>query len=51
MIAKSKRLCMQCSPSLAALRYSTPDKVYNTATGGGAMIVDKYSTKEKLTQE
>jgi len=34
-----------------SLDYSTPDKVYNTATGGGAMIVDKYSHKEKLTQE
>jgi len=34
-----------------SLGYSTPDKVYNTATGGGAMIVDKYSKKEKLTQE
>jgi len=34
-----------------SLGYSTPDKVYSTATGGGAMIVDKYSTEEKLTQE
>ena len=34
-----------------SLGYGTPDKVYRTATGGGAMIVDKYSKKEKLTQE
>ncbi len=34
-----------------SLGYGTPDKVYSTATGGGAMIVDKYSKKEKLTQE
>lgn len=34
-----------------SLGYHTPDKVYTTATGGGAMIVDKYSKKEKLTQE
>ncbi len=34
-----------------SLGYSTPNTVYSTATGGGAMIVDKYSKKEKLTQE
>ncbi len=34
-----------------SLGYSTPDKVYSTATGGGAMIVDKYSKQEKLSQE
>jgi len=33
-----------------SLGYSTPDKVYSTATGGGAMILDKYSKKEKLTR-
>jgi putative transposase len=32
-----------------SLGYSTPDKVYRAVTGGGAMIVDKYSKKEKLT--
>ena len=25
-----------------SLGYQTPDRVYETATGGGAMIVDKY---------
>jgi len=34
-----------------AERDSTPEKVYSTATGGGAMIVDKFSKKEKLAQK
>jgi putative transposase len=34
-----------------SLGYSTPDKVYRTATGGGARIVDKYSKKNKPTEE
>ncbi len=29
-----------------SLGYGTPDHVYRTASGGGARIVDKYSTKE-----
>ena len=28
-----------------SLNYSTPDKVYTTATGGGASITDKYTEK------
>jgi putative transposase len=34
-----------------SLGYSTPDKVYRTASGGGARIVDKYSKKNKQTEE
>jgi len=34
-----------------SLDYSTPDKVYFTASGGGAMIVDKYSKTEETVQE
>ena len=34
-----------------SLGYSTPDKVYRTASGGGARIVDKYSKKNKPTEE
>ncbi len=34
-----------------SLGYSTPVKVYRTASGGGARIVDKYSTKNKPTEE
>jgi len=29
--------------------YSTPDNVYRTAIGGGAMIVGKFSKKEEMT--
>jgi putative transposase len=29
-----------------ALGYKTPDEVYESATGGGARIVDKYSQKK-----
>ena len=32
-----------------SLDYSTPDNVYRTAIGGGAMIVDKFSKNEALT--
>ena len=31
-----------------ALGNKTPDKVYESASGGGAMIVDKYGAKEGL---
>lgn len=34
-----------------SLDYSTPVKVYRTASGGGARIVDKYSKKNKQTEE
>ena len=34
-----------------SLDYSTPVKVYRTASGGGARIVDKYSKKNKPTEE
>ena len=34
-----------------SLGYSTPVKVYRTASGGGARIVDKYSKKNKPTEE
>jgi putative transposase len=34
-----------------SLDYSTPDKVYLAASGGGAMIVDKYSKTEETVQE
>jgi putative transposase len=31
--------------------YRTPDKVYRTATGGGANIVDKFSERKDPVQE
>jgi len=34
-----------------SLGNSTPSVVYQSASGGGAMIVDKYSTKEKTPSE
>ena len=34
-----------------SLGYSTPDKVYQAASGGGARIVDKYGEKNKLSEE
>ncbi len=34
-----------------SLDYSTPDEVYLAASGGGAMIVDKYKDTEKTTPE
>ena len=34
-----------------SLNYNTPDQVYWTANGGGAMIVDKYSATEKTHSE
>ena len=34
-----------------SLGYSTPDKVYRTASGGGARIVDKYRKLNKQTEE
>ncbi len=34
-----------------SLGYSTPVNVYRTASGGGARIVDKYSKKNKQTEE
>lgn len=34
-----------------SLGYSTPVKVYRTASGGGAKIEDKYSKKNKPTEE
>jgi putative transposase len=33
------------------LGYRTPDKVYRATSGGGARIVDKYSKKNKQTEE
>jgi putative transposase len=33
------------------LEYSTPDKVYLTASEGGAKIIDKYSKTEKTPPE
>jgi putative transposase len=33
-----------------SLGYSTPDVIYRTASGGGAMIVDKYNKIEKSTK-
>ena len=32
-----------------SLGYSTPDKVYRTACGGGARIAGRFSETEKLT--
>jgi putative transposase len=34
-----------------SLGYDTPDKVYRTANGGGARIVDKYSETKELDQK
>jgi len=34
-----------------SLDYNTPDKVYLAASGGGAMIVDKYNKAEKIVQQ
>jgi len=34
-----------------SLDYSTPDKVYRTAAGGGARIVDKFTEREKTSVE
>lgn len=34
-----------------SLGYNTPDKVYLTASGGGAKIIDKYSKTEKTSSE
>jgi putative transposase len=34
-----------------SLSYDTPDKVYRTASGGGARIVDKYGETEKTHLE
>ena len=34
-----------------SLDYSTPDVVYQAASGGGAQIVDKFSERENLAQE
>jgi putative transposase len=34
-----------------SLDYSTPDVVYQAASGGGARIVDKFSERENLAQE
>lgn len=34
-----------------SLEYSTPDKVYLTASGGGAKIIDKYIKTEKISSE
>jgi putative transposase len=31
-----------------SLGYLAPDQVYNTLSGGGAMIVEKYSATEKI---
>ena len=31
--------------------YSTPEKVYRAASGGGARIVDKYGKLNKPTEE
>ena len=32
-----------------SLGYTTPNKVYQTATGGGAKIVDKFSSPQKAS--
>ena len=34
-----------------SLDYSTPDAVYQTASGGGASIVDKFTEREKVRSE
>ena len=34
-----------------SLSYNTPDKIYQSASGGGAKIVDKYSRLERLRLE
>ena len=34
-----------------SLDYETPDKVYRTASGGGASIVDKFTAREKSQSE
>ena len=34
-----------------SLGYDTPDQVYRTASGGGASIVDKFSSPEKTSSE
>lgn len=34
-----------------SLDYETPDKVYSSANGGGARIVDKYNGKKELDQK
>jgi putative transposase len=34
-----------------SLGYSTPEKVYRAASGGGARIVDKYGKLNKPTEE
>jgi putative transposase len=34
-----------------SLDYKTPDKVYRTASGGGASIVDKFTTSGKALLE
>ena len=34
-----------------SLNYSTPDNIYQAASGGGARIVDKYSETEKTHAE
>ena len=34
-----------------SLSYSTPDNIYQSASGGGARIVDKYNGTEKAHAE
>ena len=34
-----------------SLSYNTPDKIYQSASGGGAKIVDKYSKAEETDSE
>ena len=42
--------CSRCSKSekSMSLQYKTPDVVYISAFGGGAMIVDKYGEKTSV---
>ena len=32
-----------------SLDYTTPNKVYRTGTGGGAMIVDKFNNTKEIS--
>ena len=34
-----------------SLDYKTPDSVYATASGGGALIIDKFAEREKTEDQ